>query len=85
MCQTTLTRVWVQLEPLSRSYRPSSNNWLRYADCPGTSSGEAGKAAACEGCPNQAVCATAPKGPDPGKSVACVKSLAVESNASGAA
>eukprot|EP00245_Coleochaete_scutata_P006053 TRINITY_DN20166_c0_g1_i1.p1 TRINITY_DN20166_c0_g1~~TRINITY_DN20166_c0_g1_i1.p1 ORF type:complete len:369 (+),score=91.10 TRINITY_DN20166_c0_g1_i1:120-1109(+) len=25
----------------------------------------AGKAAACEGCPNQQICATAPKGPDP--------------------
>lgn len=34
-------------------------------DCPGTKSDEAGKAAACEGCPNQAACATAPKGPDP--------------------
>ncbi len=34
-------------------------------DCPGTSSEEAGKAAACAGCPNQAICATAPKGPDP--------------------
>lgn len=35
------------------------------ADCPGTQSEEAGKAAACAGCPNQAACATAPKGPDP--------------------
>jgi hypothetical protein len=26
----------------------------------------AGKAAGCEGCPNQEACATAPKGPDPG-------------------
>ena len=34
--------------------------------CPGTASEQAGKASACEGCPNQAVCATAPKGPDPG-------------------
>ncbi|EFJ42004.1 hypothetical protein VOLCADRAFT_107437 [Volvox carteri f. nagariensis] len=33
--------------------------------CPGTSSDQAGKAAACAGCPNQSVCATAPKGPDP--------------------
>ena len=33
--------------------------------CPGTQSEEAGKAASCEGCPNQNVCATAPKGPDP--------------------
>lgn len=36
------------------------------ADCPGTASEEAGKASACQGCPNQAVCASAPKGPDPG-------------------
>lgn len=36
------------------------------ADCPGTSSEEAGKSSACQGCPNQAVCASAPKGPDPG-------------------
>ena len=35
------------------------------ADCPGTSSEAAGKSAACAGCPNQEICATAPKGPDP--------------------
>lgn len=35
------------------------------ADCPGTSNDEAGTADACQGCPNQAACATAPKGPDP--------------------
>lgn len=35
------------------------------ADCPGTASEGAGTAAACQGCPNQAACATAPKGPDP--------------------
>ncbi|KAG2427806.1 hypothetical protein HXX76_012130 [Chlamydomonas incerta] len=33
--------------------------------CPGTSSDQAGKSAACAGCPNQSICATAPKGPDP--------------------
>lgn len=33
--------------------------------CPGTASGNAGKASACEGCPNQSACASAPKGPDP--------------------
>ncbi|CAL5026778.1 unnamed protein product [Urochloa decumbens] len=33
--------------------------------CPGTESENAGKAEACAGCPNQQVCATAPKGPDP--------------------
>lgn len=33
--------------------------------CPGTESEQAGLADACEGCPNQQICATAPKGPDP--------------------
>jgi Mrp family chromosome partitioning ATPase len=33
--------------------------------CPGTEAETAGKASACEGCPNQQICATAPKGPDP--------------------
>lgn len=33
--------------------------------CPGTQSESAGKSDACEGCPNQQICATAPKGPDP--------------------
>ncbi len=35
------------------------------ADCPGTASEAAGRAEACEGCPNQADCQSAPKGPDP--------------------
>lgn len=35
-------------------------------DCPGTESANAGKASACAGCPNQQICATGPKGPDPG-------------------
>ncbi|KAF9587718.1 hypothetical protein IFM89_004695 [Coptis chinensis] len=33
--------------------------------CPGPQSESAGKSDSCEGCPNQNVCATAPKGPDP--------------------
>lgn len=33
--------------------------------CPGTEADAAGKAAACQGCPNQQICAAAPKGPDP--------------------
>ncbi|XP_047336634.1 cytosolic Fe-S cluster assembly factor NBP35-like [Impatiens glandulifera] len=33
--------------------------------CPGPESELAGKSDSCEGCPNQQVCATAPKGPDP--------------------
>ena len=34
------------------------------SDCPGLQSESAGKSDACEGCPNQEACATAPKGPD---------------------
>jgi Mrp family chromosome partitioning ATPase len=33
--------------------------------CPGPESEQAGKGDACNGCPNQQICATAPKGPDP--------------------
>ncbi|OIS96338.1 PREDICTED: cytosolic Fe-S cluster assembly factor NBP35 [Nicotiana attenuata] len=33
--------------------------------CPGPQSETAGKSDACQGCPNQEICATAPKGPDP--------------------
>ncbi|GFP88913.1 cytosolic fe-s cluster assembly factor nbp35 [Phtheirospermum japonicum] len=33
--------------------------------CPGPQSDSAGKSDACDGCPNQEACATAPKGPDP--------------------
>lgn len=33
--------------------------------CPGPESQQAGKADSCAGCPNQAICAAAPKGPDP--------------------
>eukprot|EP00803_Ostreobium_quekettii_P004502 evm.model.scf_1415.1 EVM.evm.TU.scf_1415.1 scf_1415:8909-9970(-) len=35
------------------------------AHCPGTAHEQAGRADACQGCPNQAACASAPKGPDP--------------------
>ena len=34
-------------------------------NCVGTNSEEAGKATSCQGCPNQQICATTPKGPDP--------------------
>ncbi|KAG2652102.1 hypothetical protein PVAP13_1NG332600 [Panicum virgatum] len=44
--------------------------------CPGTQSEDAGKADACAGCPNQQICATAPKGPDPDV-VAIVERLAM--------
>ncbi|EGG25080.1 nucleotide binding protein 1 [Cavenderia fasciculata] len=33
--------------------------------CPGTESESAGKSDSCKGCPNQQICASAPKGPDP--------------------
>ncbi|KAF1992955.1 cytosolic Fe-S cluster assembly factor NBP35 [Amniculicola lignicola CBS 123094] len=33
--------------------------------CPGPESERAGQADSCAGCPNQAICAAAPKGPDP--------------------
>ncbi|GAM88560.1 hypothetical protein ANO11243_065940 [Dothideomycetidae sp. 11243] len=33
--------------------------------CPGPESDQAGQADSCAGCPNQAICASAPKGPDP--------------------
>ena len=36
-------------------------------DCPGTQSEQAGKTSSCQGCPNQAVCASGKaKEPDPG-------------------
>jgi Mrp family chromosome partitioning ATPase len=34
-------------------------------NCPGTNSESAGKETACQGCPNQNVCSSTPKGPDP--------------------
>jgi hypothetical protein len=54
-----------------RIFRASPDNqrnssWCVYSDCPGTASEAAGRAAACAGCPNQSLCASAPKGPDPG-------------------
>lgn len=39
---------------------------VAFTDCPGPQSESAGKSDTCEGCPNQQICATAPKGPDPG-------------------
>lgn len=33
--------------------------------CPGPESEQAGQADSCAGCPNQEICASAPKGPDP--------------------
>lgn len=40
--------------------------WI-LSDCPGTESEQAGKTSACQGCPNQKLCASgATKAPDPG-------------------
>ena len=37
-------------------------------DCPGTQSEDAGKVSACQGCPNQGICASGlPRAPDPGQ------------------
>ncbi|XP_057891816.1 cytosolic Fe-S cluster assembly factor NUBP1 [Melospiza georgiana] len=38
---------------------------LSFAECPGTGSAQAGRAAACQGCPNQGLCAAGAAGPDP--------------------
>ena len=42
--------------------------WLIYLQLlrQGPEDEEAGKADACAGCPNQDICASTPKGPDPG-------------------
>ena len=44
--------------------RPDIPN-IRLEHCPGPESNLAGKGDACAGCPNQSICASAPKGPDP--------------------
>lgn len=52
--------------------------FCKFSDCPGPQSETAGKSDSCKGCPNQEICATAPKGPDPGycfTSFSCVKIL----------
>ncbi|KAL0992538.1 hypothetical protein UPYG_G00094670 [Umbra pygmaea] len=47
--------------------------------CPGTSSDEAGKTSACQGCPNQNLCASgATKAPDPAIEEIAVKMLTVK-------
>lgn len=60
----SLARVY----PVRAFYDSFSDGFLCFAaaDCPGTQSEAAGKAESCAGCPNQQICATAPKGPDPG-------------------
>ena len=48
-----------------KSVHKASKELLCGADCPGTASEVAGKAASCQGCPNQQACASAPKVEDP--------------------
>lgn len=50
---------------LSMSSTPSDTPSDAPEHCPGTASADAGKASACEGCPNQTICATSSKAPDP--------------------
>ena len=53
---------------ISRAHRNLQDCILTQAiseHCPGPESQLAGKGDACAGCPNQQICATAPKGPDP--------------------
>ncbi len=45
--------------------RKQQDLYINILTLKGTESEQAGKSSACEGCPNQTVCATAPKGPDP--------------------
>lgn len=59
----TLTTTTLPPEAIARAL-PDAVPENAPAHCPGTESEEAGKASACQGCPNQDVCATTPKGPD---------------------
>ena len=52
---------------------------LSTSDCPGTGSEQAGKSSACQGCPNQTICASSkPLGPDPGDLFICSFELTVK-------
>ncbi|XP_040447643.1 cytosolic Fe-S cluster assembly factor NUBP1 isoform X2 [Falco naumanni] len=42
----------------------------RPQECPGSSSAQAGRAAACQGCPNQGICAAGAAAPDPAEAAA---------------
>ena len=50
----------------------------------GTAAEDAGRSAACAGCPNQAACATAPKGPDPDVAAIAASLAGVKHKASAA-
>lgn len=45
--------------------RISMLTYLLLEHCPGPESDKAGQGDACQGCPNQSICASTPKGPDP--------------------
>ncbi|KAF8421219.1 P-loop containing nucleoside triphosphate hydrolase protein [Tirmania nivea] len=53
--------------PPGSSFPPSGPDLIapEPEHCPGPDSQQAGKMDACAGCPNQSICSTAPKGPDP--------------------
>ncbi|EEH18397.1 cytosolic Fe-S cluster assembly factor nbp35 [Paracoccidioides brasiliensis Pb03] len=53
------------LHPSSSSTAPPKLVAPEPENCPGPESEQAGKGDACAGCPNQTICASAPKGPDP--------------------
>lgn len=57
----------------NRQYKTNTFLIFGSTDCPGTGSEDAGKASACEGCPNKNVCTSLPKGPDPGNNLLNVK------------
>ncbi|KAH8696652.1 putative nucleotide binding protein Nbp35 [Talaromyces proteolyticus] len=53
-------------EYLAAAAKPTSNLVAPEPEhCPGPESEQAGQGDACVGCPNQSICASAPKGPDP--------------------
>lgn len=51
--------------PLFATRRKYNTNIIATEHCPGPESLTAGQADSCAGCPNQSICASAPKGPDP--------------------
>ena len=60
--------------------RPRADNLPENAPefCPGVDSDLAGHASACQGCPNQDHCQTAPKGPDPDLPLICERMRCVD-------
>lgn len=67
--ESQLSRVLIHILLICQQARPKllclKSLCCCAAECVGTESEQAGKAASCAGCPNQAACASAPKGVDP--------------------